>query len=170
MAFIDPLIWVDDSRDPSNAFTVTDGPGGTKIIERAGTVIQQGTPQSAANFNAMVNAGYEALVMANALAQESKQHQRSIAALNEEFIGQVVEVTMNNTLKYPFNDSKKTVAITTRDNLDYRVEVEVVTPVNNIGDFVITDKQVNGFKIAFTGSASQVTVRCYITGGAKLYG
>lgn len=170
MAFIDPLIFQDEVRDPANAFSVTDGPGGTKIIERAGTQIQQGTQLSAANFNQVVNTGYAALILANVLAQESKQHQRSIAALNEEFIGQAIEVSMTNSQAYPFNNSKKTVAIDTRDTLDYRVEVEITTPVNNIGDIIITDKQVNGFKIEYTGSAPAVTVKCYITGGARLYG
>ena len=38
----------------------------------------------------------------------------------------------------------------------------------NVGDVVVYDKQVNGFKIAFTGSAKSVTVRCFVQGGGTV--
>lgn len=43
----------------------------------------------------------------------------------------------------------------------------LANPVN-VGDVVVYDKQVNGFKIAFTGSAKSVTVRCFVQGGGTV--
>ena len=177
MAFIDPLIWKDDVRDPANTFVVTDNGDNTKTIERAGRVIQEGTQQSAANFNNMENVGFEALQMAVMNAQELRQHQRrfdevqeDLEYLDDEIIGQTKTVTLTNTLEYPFNNSKQTVAITTRANTDYRVTVEIQGAPDNVGEIFITDKTVNTFKIQHTGSAKSVTVKCYITGGKELYG
>ena len=170
MSYNDPILWQDDVRDPANTFTVVDNGDNTKTIERAGELIQPGTPQSAANFNAMQNIAFEALMIATMLVQEARQHQRSIEALNEEFVGQALTVEMTNSLVYPFNNSKKTVSIETRDDTDYRVEVEVQGATGNVGDIYITDKTVNTFKIQYTGSATSVTVKCFVTGGAKLYG
>lgn len=48
-----------------------------------------------------------------------------------------------------------------------RVSKEERNPVN-VGDVVVYDKQVNGFKIAFTGSAKSVTVRCFVQGGGTV--
>lgn len=39
-------------------------------------------------------------------------------------------------------------------------------PANgNVGEIVVTDKLTNGFKLAFTGSASSVTVKYTVIGG-----
>ncbi len=177
MANMDPLIWQDDVRSPANTYSVKDNSDGTKTIERAGQVIQEGTQQSAANFNAMENMAYGAMMVAEVLAQEVRQHQRrfdkvqeDLENLDDEIIGQAIEVTMTNSLEYPFNNSLKTVAITTRQNTDYRVTVEIQGAPDNVGDIFITDKTINTFKIHFTGSAPSVTVKCFITGGKTIYG
>ena len=74
-------------------------------------------------------------------------------------------VSMTNTQKFPFNDSQKTVALVkTQKNTKYVVIVDDVT-AGNVGDIVVTDKQVNGFKIGFTGSASSVKVTYSVIGG-----
>ena len=52
-----------------------------------------------------------------------------------------------------------------RDTLDYRVSAEVQGDIVNVGDVVIYDKQLNGFKVKYTGSASSVTVKLYVSGG-----
>ena len=177
MAFIDPLIWQDEVRDPANAFTVTDGPNNTKIIDRAGQQIQPGTQQSAEHFNHLENLGYEALQMSVINAQELRQHQRDLEKvhedledLNDEILGEVKSVTLTNSLTYPFNDSKTTVAITTRKSTDYRVIVELQGAPANVGEIYITDRTVNTFKVQYTGSAPSITVKCYISGGASIYG
>lgn len=42
---------------------------------------------------------------------------------------------------------------------------EVVTPVDNVGDIIVYDKQVNGFKVKYTGSAASVDLKLYVQGG-----
>ena len=157
----EPLIWQDEVRSPDNTFSVTHNADGTVTTKRAGEQIQKGTNQSATNFNFMSNQGFEAGLIASLLTQEVVQHKRKI----EDLDGQTIEVTLSNSLSYPFNNSKKTVSIDTKDTLDYRVAVELIEDVPNVGEIIITDKQINGFKIAYTGSAKSVKVRCFVTGG-----
>jgi hypothetical protein len=77
-------------------------------------------------------------------------------------------VTLKNTKLYPFNNSQQTVALeTSGDNTDYTVQMEVVSSTGEIGDIVISGKAINGFKIAFTGSASSAVVRYYVRDGLK---
>lgn len=50
--------------------------------------------------------------------------------------------------------------------MDYIVETEIVDYTGGFpGDIVITDKLLNGFKMAHTGSAKSVTVKIYVKGG-----
>lgn len=162
----EPLIWQDEVRDPSNTFSVTKNADGTYTSQRAGKLIQPGTNQSANNFNKMSMAAFENGEVNAILIQEVRQHQRKI----EDLDGQVIEVTMTNSLVYPFNNSKKTVSIDQKDTLDYRVIVELEENTPDVGEIIVTDKQINGFKIEFTGSAKSVKVRCYVTGGMCFYG
>ena len=74
-------------------------------------------------------------------------------------------VTLNNTAAYPFNNSETTVAISTRKTGNYTVETEVTDSDGNVGEIVVSAKQYNGFKIAFTGSAKSVTLKIKIRGG-----
>lgn len=77
-------------------------------------------------------------------------------------------ITLTNTVEYPFNDSQKTVSITnTRFTTDYEVDTEIMSPANGeqVGRIVVTDKLTNGFKIAYTGSAPEVQIKCAIKGG-----
>lgn len=79
-------------------------------------------------------------------------------------------VTLTNSKEYPFNNSRTTVAITaTRENLYYDVETEVTAYSGGLpGNIVISDKQLNGFKIEFDGSASSVTVAYKIKEGMNV--
>ena len=52
-----------------------------------------------------------------------------------------------------------------RKTKNYTVEAEVTTSDGNVGEIVISDKTLNGFKIAFTGSAKNVTATIKIRGG-----
>ena len=45
-----PTPWKDHVTNPSNCFNITKNDDGTYQITRAGTVMQQGTPQDAAHF------------------------------------------------------------------------------------------------------------------------
>lgn len=86
--------------------------------------------------------------------------------IEQELIGEVGTVTLNNSETYPFNNSMVTVSLAKpRTTQNYIVIVDVPAAVGNVGEIVITDKLINGFKIGFTGSASSVTVKYKVIGG-----
>lgn len=98
------------------------------------------------------------------LLQDERQIAKLVTAASSTETG---TVTLTNTKDYPFNDSKTTIAITnTRQNLFYDVEATVTAYSGGLpGDIVISDKQLNGFKIEFDGSAKSVTVAYKIKEG-----
>ena len=74
-------------------------------------------------------------------------------------------VSLTNTAKFPFNNSQKTVALAkTQKDINYAVIPEDPL-LGNVGDIVVSNKQVNGFKIEFTGSAASATVKYIVIGG-----
>jgi len=75
--------------------------------------------------------------------------------------------TLTNASKYPFNGSKQTIALAkTQKNQKYVIIAEVTgESKGSAGDIVVSDKAVNGFKMAFTGGAKSVTVKYYVIGG-----
>lgn len=74
-------------------------------------------------------------------------------------------VNLTNTGTFPFNNSQQTVALVkTQKNTKYAVIPEDPTK-GDVGDIVVSDKQVNGFKIEFTGSAKSATVKYIVIGG-----
>lgn len=89
--------------------------------------------------------------------------------MDAEIKGELHEITLTNTQRYPFNssvDSPRTVAmIQTRRNLFYSVEAEVLESDGQVGEIIVSDKALNGFKIAYTGSGSSVTLAVRIKGG-----
>ena len=75
-------------------------------------------------------------------------------------------VTLTNSKKYPFNDSKQTIALTkTQKNQKYVIIAQITASTGSAGDIVVSDKAVNGFKMAFTGGAKNATVKYYVIGG-----
>ena len=94
-----------------------------------------------------------------------------IAAINAEVDSVIdmdtVRVTLTNTHTYPFNNSIKTVALSkSRAKTTYAVIPEVVSSTGGgVGDIRITDRLTNGFKISYSGAATQVVLDCYIMGG-----
>ena len=128
-----------------------------------GEIIQQGTPQNATNFNHMENGISNATETAALMALSTIHHQQAIADLQ----GETATVTLKNTQQYPFNNSTQSVALKTeRNHMDYTVETEIVDYTGGFpGDIVITEKLLNGFKMAHTGSAKSVTVKVYVKGG-----
>jgi hypothetical protein len=80
--------------------------------------------------------------------------------------GEIGTVTLTNTKQYPFNDSERTVALARdRGAPGYFVQTEIVKTDGEVGDILISGKAVNGFKLAFTGSAKNVDIRYLVTGG-----
>lgn len=77
-------------------------------------------------------------------------------------------VTITNNQAYPFNAGSATVALgTPRENLDYIITTEVSAAAGNVQAVEVYDKQLNGFKIRYDGSATSVTVKYYVTGGMQ---
>lgn len=90
----------------------------------------------------------------------------NLADINAQVTVQSGQVTLTNSQKYPFNGSQVTVALPHEvGNVNYIIDTEVTAHTGNVGEIVITDKLVNGFKMAFTGSASSVTVKYVVIGG-----
>lgn len=130
--------------------------------QKTGELIQEGTPMSRTQFYNMETGILGNNILGAYLLQHVTQQQRSL----NDLVGEIKEVTLTNSLDYPFNNSATTIALEhERDNLTYRVGVEVVEADGLVGDILVYDKALNGFKIRYTGSAQNVTLRCYVTGG-----
>lgn len=158
------ITWLDHVTQYEDRYTESRNDDGTITHTPVeGEVLQQGTPQNADNFNHMedgiVNAGELAALLAIGAIHLRQQ--------TEELTGEVQTVDLTNTKEYPFNDSQKTVALVQkRNHLDYTVTAEVLESSGGcVGDIEITEKLVNGFKIAHTGSATKVKVKVYVKGG-----
>ncbi len=155
--------WKDHVVEYPNRYTKDEVNGYVTLQKAPGTVKQQGTPQNATNFNTMDLAALEAMLMASQASRVLIHMGDTVGGL----VGEKIIVTLTNTQVYPHNNSKKTVQLpVSRNNMDYTVECEVVSVTGgSVGDFEFSDKLLNGFKIAFTGSAKSVTVNCYVRGG-----
>lgn len=99
-----------------------------------------------------------------------QEDEADIQTLFQNTVGETGTVTLTNSKTYPFNstvDSPTTVAIqTTRKSLNYVVDTEIVSYSGGLpGSVAVTDKQKNGFKISFDGSAKSVTIAYRIMGG-----
>ena len=157
-------MWKDHVTEYEHRYIETKNDDGTiNHIPVEGEIIQQGTPQNAANFNHIEEGVTNAGELASLLAITTMQQARSI----ENMIGEVITTTLTNSQAYPFNNSVKTVALAKeRNHNDYTVEAEVLEVTGGFaGDIVISEKLVNGFKIATTGSATSVKVKIYVKGG-----
>lgn len=89
---------------------------------------------------------------------------RSICENNDE----TTIITLINNTEYPFNNSQQSVSIKNiRSSTNYDIDTEIITPADGsqVGRIVITDKLTNGFKIAYTGSAKSVQIKCTVKGG-----
>ncbi|MBQ7391119.1 MAG: hypothetical protein IJV73_00385 [Clostridia bacterium] len=165
--------WVDHALSETNKFKITQVSGDVHTIVPYGTVMQQGVPQDAAHFNNIeeaLSAHEIALGLhSNALMQHMDEIKKNAALAEVVDKLHTVEtgtVTLTNSAKYPFNNSQKTVALAAQRNTPaYVVITEAKSFVGNVGEIVVSDILANGFKIAFTGSATSVTVEYKILGG-----
>lgn len=131
-----------------------------KVVDAdTGEQIQEGTDQSAGHFNNAEH-GISDVNLAAALILISSSLTAEQVATEERTI------TLTNSQSYPFNDSTKTIALATARNFtDYTVEAEVLDHSGNVGDVRIFDRMLNGFKIAYDGSAKSATIKLRIKGG-----
>lgn len=170
--------WLDRATQYVNRYKKTDNADGTVTLDKVpGEVLQEGTPQNAAHFNALEMGVLEnSLLLAEALRITHEQ-QRQTAALE----GETGEVVLTNSGKYPYNNSLQTVALAQkRTTTGYTVEARVKSvvmpgsgvttqndPAGVAGHLIVTDKLLNGFKIQYTGSAASVTVEWIVRGGME---
>lgn len=157
-------LWQDHVTEFEDRYTESRNDDGTITHTPVeGEIIQRGTPQNATNFNHMENGISNATEVAALMALSAVHHQQAIADLQ----GETKTVTLKNTQSYPFNNSQQSVALATeRNHMDYTVDAEIVDYTGGFpGDIVISDKLLNGFKMAHTGSAKSVTVKIYVKGG-----
>lgn len=131
-----------------------------KVIDtETGEIIQEGTDQSAGNFNKMESGISDAHLAAALLVIATGLTADQVAVET-----QTIELT--NSASYPFNNSAKTVSLRkTRNFSDYTVEAEVLEHKGNVGDVRVYDRLLNGFKVAFDGSAKKATIKLRIKGG-----
>ena len=164
-------IWQDSVRDPERTYNMTTNPDGTVSLTPAGEVIQQGTNQSAANFNAMENGIQDTNIalgiICQHMLQSEPQHNERITELEKDSTVEAGTVTLTNTSKYPFNNSIKTIALAkVRNTTNYLVECVVESCSGGLpGNITVSGKNVNGFKVDFDGSAESVTINYIVKGG-----
>lgn len=166
--------WKDEVVQYPYRYKETQNADGTVEHEPSpGTVMQEGTPQSATNFNHMENGIHDAHV-AEAIFMQAKMHQqeeveRRLGEHDAEFSPETGTVTLTNSNKvfFAFNNSGTTVALkTVRKTMNYDLDIEVVEVAGGqVGDVIVYDKQLNGFKLKFEGSAKTVKVKYKVRGG-----
>lgn len=140
------------------------------VDQQTGEVLVEGTPVNEVNLNNNEIGTHAAHTAFSIFLQYFMQFDRwirqKISDYAAEFLNEIQTVTLTNTQKFPFNDSQKTIALNTvRKTLNYDVSWEVVSANGNVGDITVFDKQLNGFKISFDGSATSVTLKLRIKGG-----
>lgn len=140
------------------------------VDQQTGEVLVEGTPVNEVNLNNNeigTHAAHTAFqVFLHYFMQFDRWIRQKVADFAAEFLNEIQTVTLTNTLKFPFNDSQITVVLNTaRKTLNYDVSWELISANGNVGDITVFDKQLNGFKIAFDGSATSVTLKLRIKGG-----
>lgn len=159
--------WKDHVVERPRTYTEVENQDGSKTFTPApGEIIQQGTPQSATNFNLMDNGIVDAQIAEALLMNFVRQSEWRIEDLEKATVQETGTVTLTNSQSFPFNNSKVSVPLTNvRDNLNYVVVIVSATGGGNVGEIEVSERLVNGFKIEFTGSASSVTVVYAVIGG-----
>lgn len=131
-----------------------------KVVDAdTGELIQEGTDQSAGHFNNMERGIFDQHTAAAML----------LIAAGQIVAEQTIEektVKLTNSKSYPFNNSQQSVAMaTTRTTTAYTVEAEVAEHDGDVGDVIVSEKLLNGFKVRYDGSAKSATVKLTIKGG-----
>lgn len=156
------------SEDEGEIMPISNGKNPVRIIQSWAVTVSN---SAQVTLNLLSDDAFALVADLGQLNQLTTGDKTSVVAainwLTKNTIPVVIESTLTNSQKYPFNNSKTTLQISpNRSDTAYRVEVEVLETVGGaVGDIEITDKLVNGFKIAYTGSATSVKVRCHVKGG-----
>lgn len=164
-------IWKDHVVKNPNRNKVTDlGNGYSDVVPAPGEVVQQGDPLNAENFNRM-ESGILDVSLAVQFVITQIQHMMTYAKkmhddFTNEFLNEIGNVTLSNTSVYPFNSSGATISMKkARKTMNYDITYEITSSDGIVSDVIIYDKQLNGFKLRFEGSAKSVTIQYRIKGG-----
>jgi hypothetical protein len=158
--------WKDHIIEFPNRYTQTAGANGTIVLTKSeGNIVQAGTPVSASNLNNQEFGIFENRENEATLFQEVMQVKRDV----DDNKAEIGTTTLTNSLEYPFNNSLKTVAIVEKRNTirDYEVSIDVVSSDGPVGEIKVSAKLTNGFKVEYTGSAKNVTLKYYLRGGTR---
>ena len=160
----DPINFLDHVVEHPGRFLETDL--GSNLVQHdasPGEIVQEGTPLNAANMNLLDLAALQGIMMGATNTSFLRQLSDKVDAQE----GEQIQVTLTNTLAYPFNDSNQAVNLTkNRNKKTYTVLVEVLSSAGGgVGEIIVSNKLLNGFQIAYTGAASSVTVNCIVQGG-----
>ena len=86
-----PTNWIDHINS-GNIFSVTDNENGTKTIQYAGEVIQEGTPMAAENFNHMEQGIFEAFQAAESALNAANEALRLLSEKVEKVSGNIFAI------------------------------------------------------------------------------
>lgn len=162
-----PVSWVDRIVQRPRTYTqVMNGDGSRTDTPAPGEVQEPGTQMSATNLNHMDVGILDSSIAEALLFNFVRQSEWRIGDLEKATVQETGTVNLTNGQKFPFNNSQVSVALTNRrDNLNYVVVIVSATGNGNVGEIEVSDRLVNGFKIAHTGSATSVAVTYAVIGG-----
>ena len=115
--------WLDHVTDPSNRYTLVDNGDGTFTIARAGTVMQQGTPQDQVRFNNIEGGIVDAHLAVNLLLNYARQMSWEI---------ETGTVTLTNSDAAPFNNSVRTISLTKKKESTAYVVITKSPPMSGM--------------------------------------
>lgn len=163
-------VWLDHVTDKPGLYVINDNHDGTWTITPAGKVMQQGTPQDQAHFNNIETGIWDIYaafgMMFNTVRQQGWQLNETVATIDNSW--QIVSgsVDLTNARTYPCNNSKKIVSLgKNMGSTSYLVMTELVKSDGPVGDIEVSEKLVNGFKLAYNGSAKSATIKYIAIGG-----
>ena len=100
---------------------------------------------------------------------ETMRAMRGVTERTEAHEMIVLTANLTNSETYPFNNSIATLAFNdsqTRSTKDYSVTFFVESATGgSVGDIIVSDKMLNGFKVEYTDSATAATIKCFVQGG-----
>jgi len=134
------------------------------VVDQNDKVIQQGTLMDQEHFNKL-----EKGVSDNSVALLHMLFQLMQDEYNNQDELHVLDLNMDTSAAWPFNNKDTTVALTNmRESINYSVEVDVLQYSGGaLGDIRVLDRARNGFKLRHEGSAKQVQVAVRVSGGME---
>lgn len=158
-----PVFWKDRIVEyPRRISSESLGNGLYNWTPAPGEIIERGTQQSATHFGNMDFGVMENALLAAFVATNLRLVQDSV----DDMRGQVLTVELKNTLKFPATNAEKTVTLPkTVNNTDYGVSAEIAEADGPVEFVEVYGKALNAFKVSYSGSARNVTVKLHVTGG-----